>query len=657
MQRRSESWRAGAAPAPADSLRRRASHGDLPAGRGAAAAAGLGGGAPWPSRRRPLDGTHAQPLPPVDPKPRPPAAAAGAAAPPVGRQRRGWSSAPPQPLPPAGPPPALRALGGSDARRRSGSIPSAREILAAHGIAAPAPAPSPPPSPLTPRRAAVRLQCLARRLYAQFRAQDLRQHESRETLERLEHKLWLEQVKTEKRRRDQEERAQREKRERAELQRRREEQMLQAAFDGSVAAIRRLSGEGVAVDVRDVYGNTPLGEAAVSGERGAVRVLLELGADPNEKGFQGRTPLWRAAFNSHTAVCRVLLERGADPRVVCQGELPSEVCNDSLCRALLSTWDTSQVDSLRADTARRVEGQRALCKARQQRAAAAALREAEQAVQEVGDGRVAHGAARRKYESCVRDFEAASHAAARRRPPGGAAAALQQAVGALRLADAALEGARTRVEQAEQRLHDARVALPADMLSALQGATSPSPASGVRPAVRGLPLRALPDTLLRGSLWSSSRADDGPRRWPLLLDPSGQARLFLRYRDTNMLNACHPRSMQGDAPRLAALGALRYGKPFIIDLMDADLVDCVRSAFDSIQPGFFNEVLLHPARLLGPAAAPGWRSLLRDDDPDEYREDNFTAASLERFRFVVACSMREPPSDLGDRMAVYRVDP
>lgn len=48
-----------------------------------------------------------------------------------------------------------------------------------------------------------------------------------------------------------------------------------------------------------------------------------------------------------------------------------------------------------------------------------------------------------------------------------------------------------------------------------------------------------------------------PHRWPLIVDPSGQAAIFLRYRDTNYLNTVNPNDMAVETIRLALLGALR----------------------------------------------------------------------------------------------------
>lgn len=46
-------------------------------------------------------------------------------------------------------------------------------------------------------------------------------------------------------------------------------------------------------------------------------------------------------------------------------------------------------------------------------------------------------------------------------------------------------------------------------------------------------------------------------RWPLVIDPSGQAGTFLRYQDTNYVDTVNPEHLRPERIRLALLGALR----------------------------------------------------------------------------------------------------
>ena len=52
-------------------------------------------------------------------------------------------------------------------------------------------------------------------------------------------------------------------------------------------------------------------------------------------------------------------------------------------------------------------------------------------------------------------------------------------------------------------------------------------------------------------------------RWPLLIDSTPQSSTFLRYRDTNFINALNPKHMEPDVIRLAILGGLRFVREVI----------------------------------------------------------------------------------------------
>ena len=53
-------------------------------------------------------------------------------------------------------------------------------------------------------------------------------------------------------------------------------------------------------------------------------------------------------------------------------------------------------------------------------------------------------------------------------------------------------------------------------------------------------IRDLEDVLIRDV--GNKIADDG--RWPLLIDETGQVSVFVRYTDTNYLNAANPGNME-----------------------------------------------------------------------------------------------------------------
>jgi hypothetical protein len=74
---------------------------------------------------------------------------------------------------------------------------------------------------------------------------------------------------------------------------------------------------GSSVDLRGLFGNSPLHSAAFYGDIEMVQVLLDYGVDVNTRNEDGPTPL-NYAQNSHSnnpEVVRLLLDRGADPNL------------------------------------------------------------------------------------------------------------------------------------------------------------------------------------------------------------------------------------------------------------------------------------------------------------------------------------------------------
>ena len=48
-------------------------------------------------------------------------------------------------------------------------------------------------------------------------------------------------------------------------------------------------------------------------------------------------------------------------------------------------------------------------------------------------------------------------------------------------------------------------------------------------------------------------------------------RVFLRYLDSNYVNACSSQNMERSRLRRSLVGAIRYGKPLVVDVMDVDM--------------------------------------------------------------------------------------
>ncbi|KAI5785365.1 ankyrin repeat-containing domain protein, partial [Pyronema domesticum] len=96
--------------------------------------------------------------------------------------------------------------------------------------------------------------------------------------------------------------------------------LLLAVKKGHYAVVRQLiAAEVIDIELKDVYGKTPLFYAAQDGQEDVVRLLLEKGACTNSRDNRGRTPLLHAVgkfvLNCVEPAILVLLEKGAEVNV------------------------------------------------------------------------------------------------------------------------------------------------------------------------------------------------------------------------------------------------------------------------------------------------------------------------------------------------------
>ena len=139
-------------------------------------------------------------------------------------------------------------------------------------------------------------------------------------------------------------------------------------------------------------------------------------------------------------------------------------------------------------------------------------------------------------------------------------------------------------------------------------------------------------------------------RWPLVVDPSKQTSVFLRYLDSNYVNACSSANMERNRLRRSLIGAIRYGKPLVVDVMDVDMWDEVQVHFDAIEPGLWTRLmdksLLHNE---------GFMTLVRPDDGEEYGRNNFQDNRTQRFMLILSTSSRQPDEEIMERCYTVRV--
>lgn len=139
-------------------------------------------------------------------------------------------------------------------------------------------------------------------------------------------------------------------------------------------------------------------------------------------------------------------------------------------------------------------------------------------------------------------------------------------------------------------------------------------------------------------------------RWPLVIDTDGRTGTFLRYRNTNYLTAINRAEMDAERIRLALLGGIRFGKPFVLDMDSADMFDIVAELFDEIQSGLMDLVMSKEI-----LKEENYMKLIRDSDDNSYQPNNFMHQFAFSFVFVILTKRHEPEKKLTDSCYTIRV--
>ncbi|XP_065892581.1 IQ motif and ankyrin repeat domain-containing protein 1-like [Dysidea avara] len=466
-------------------------------------------------------------------------------------------------------------------------------------------------------------------------------------METLQREAYLQLVKMERERADREMEREAEERRKRKEQLNRQKKMLEAAFDGEIDVIQSLLKEvekactipallpnqlHKLIDCTDANNNTPLSEASAGGHPDAVKLLLTLGASPNSQGAFGRTPLYRAAFAGHLEAVKVLLDGGADPRIIAEdGANPEQVSSGDGVEAYLKDWDISVTDKYVKEYEDRVSKRMADTKAfveKEEKSLNSIVAEAEKEYS-VKQKQVANAF----NELNKRIYEHDKNIAL-----GGVKEEIT--LKAIKDAEEHLADCKIQAEKAKEKLDQAKLQLREKM--AEHGHELSEEVRLGQPVV----VKELDDVLFRDV--GNKIATDG--RWPLVIDPSKQCATFLKYRDCNYLCALNPRDMEPEVIRLAILGALRYGKFAVLDLLEYDVWDAAKVKFDTVLPGLLDSIL--NKELLDKEM---YLKLIKPEDGEEYSPVQFLGARLHNFKFIIVTQSKSPPQHLLDKCYVIEV--
>ncbi|KAK3800105.1 hypothetical protein RRG08_015071 [Elysia crispata] len=479
--------------------------------------------------------------------------------------------------------------------------------------------------------------------------------EYEELMEKLEKEAFLHMVKME-----QEEAERRQQKEDEERRRKKEEQkrikrMLEAAFDGDIDQMKEVLKEvsdlddknGIGndvigralrtkhmmsiIDCKDANDNTALSEAANGGNADAINFLLERGADPNTQGHFMRTPLYRAAFAGHLEATLALLENGADPRIYASdSQTPTDIASRDDVKAALQNWDISRTEMLQkqieAAKEKRAEEDRKRKEAETSKLedqVAEAQKEYEAVQKQLDHAYCELNKRINEHDTCVaQGFD---------RP--------ELTLQTINDQELEVETTKIKVAEARDKLSKLRLRLRESIKGEDGALADDTPGLKVN-------IKELDDVLLRDV---GNRIKDS-EKWPLLIDQSGQASTFLRYRDTNYINSIRPADMDNNNIRRSLLGAIRFGKPFVVDMMEVDMFDTCSDHFDEIQKDLMSSII--DKSIL---KAEKYLKLVKTEDGPEYDKTKFNDLRLANFKFVMISKSPFPNPKLLEMFYVIQV--
>ncbi|XP_025110079.1 putative IQ motif and ankyrin repeat domain-containing protein [Pomacea canaliculata] len=483
--------------------------------------------------------------------------------------------------------------------------------------------------------------------------QEKREYE--ELMDKLEKEAFLHLVRMEQEEAQRRQQKEDEERKQKAEERKRITRMLEAAFDGDVDGMKQILKEVVEVDNKnnigndvigkalrtrhlmsiieceDANGNTPLSEAATAGHVESIKFLLENGADPNTKGQFQRTPLYRAAFAGHMEAVECLLQNGADPRLfAADGQTPEHVASVEAIAQLLSEWNISQTEVLLRKLEQAKE-RRAEEEKKEQEAETLKLEnQVEQAEKEFETAQKKLNKAYQELERRITEHDNAVASGFERTDI--TLQVIHDAEADLELTKIETEKLRDKLAQMRLRLRENQTGKETDLNDELPGIK--------------VMVKELDDVLFRDI--GNKIKDSG--KWPLIIDTSGQATTFLRYRDTNYINTIRPTDMEEGRLRLAIVGALRFGKPLVLDMLEVNMFQTICDRFDQIMPGLMKSIMdrsiLKNEKYMG---------LVKKEDGPEYERTKFNDLRLENFKLFIVSKNPFPPENLIESMYVIRV--
>ncbi|GFN98447.1 hypothetical protein PoB_002495300 [Plakobranchus ocellatus] len=137
-------------------------------------------------------------------------------------------------------------------------------------------------------------------------------------------------------------------------------------------------------------------------------------------------------------------------------------------------------------------------------------------------------------------------------------------------------------------------------------------------------------------------------KWAIVMDENSLIGRFLRHRDVNMLTAPDNADMQPEVIRKALLGSVKYGKPFVIDMMETDMYEFLVERFDEILPGLF-EMVIDKSIIKDES----YMKIVKDSDGPEFHSKY--DYNIDDFSFLIITSCMAPKETILRKMYPVKV--
>ena len=134
-------------------------------------------------------------------------------------------------------------------------------------------------------------------------------------------------------------------------------------------------------------------------------------------------------------------------------------------------------------------------------------------------------------------------------------------------------------------------------------------------------------------------------------DLGGKAITYFEYSDCSLCCYGRPSEIDPASLRKKLLGALRYGKPLVLDMMSMELDhDLIEAVFDAVMPGLLDKILTKKV-----LREEIYTQLITEDDGEEYKPAFFSEKALDHFQFIMISKLPVPPEWCTESFFIMRV--